>query len=279
MAPISVTKVKMNEKNRNKLLQYGRELLELELYEAQKLPDRLGDDFIKACELILSIKGKVIVSGIGKSGHIGKKIAASLASTGTPSFFMHPSEALHGDLGMVTADDIVILISYSGRAKEFNLILPQLKEMKVPVIAITGGLNSPLASAAQSVLDISVEKEACPMGTVNLTDVTQKNIIENPYQLVIVPIEAPQTPRSLDSAILSVVNGNYAIGAGLDLAKALYTETLDKNYKNVIAIRTNSIDTLGNDIIDVLKSQQFNQVIDDKNGIFYTFQQPDYQLY
>jgi len=115
--------------------------------------------------------------------------------------------------------------------------------------------------------------------TVNLTDVTPKNIIENPYQLVIVPIEAPQTPRSLDSAILSVVNGNYAIGAGLDLAKALYTETLDKNYKNVIAIRTNSIDTLGNDIIDVLKSQQFNQVIDDKNGIFYTFQQPDYQLY
>lgn len=154
----------MDAKNRNKLLQYGRELLELELHEAQKLPNRLGDDFVKACELILAIKGKVIVSGIGKSGHIGKKIAASLASTGTPSFFMHPSEALHGDLGMVTANDIVILISYSGRAKEFNLILPLLKEMKVPVIAITGGINSPLASAADSVLDISVEKEACPMG-------------------------------------------------------------------------------------------------------------------
>ncbi|WP_392560999.1 arabinose-5-phosphate isomerase GutQ [Orbus sturtevantii] len=154
----------MDIKNRNKILQYGRELLELELYEAQKLSARLGDDFVKACELILSIKGKVVVSGIGKSGHIGKKIAASLASTGTPSFFMHPSEALHGDLGMVSSSDLVILISYSGRAKEFNLILPILKEMKVPIIAITGGSTSPLALSAESVLDISVEKEACPMG-------------------------------------------------------------------------------------------------------------------
>lgn len=154
----------MNSTNQAQLLQYGRELLELELHEAQKLPARLNHNFIKACELVLATKGKVIVSGIGKSGHIGKKIAASLASTGTPSFFMHPSEALHGDLGMVTENDIVILISYSGRAKEFNLILPILKEMQVSVIAITGGLTSPLAKSADAVLDISIEKEACPMG-------------------------------------------------------------------------------------------------------------------
>ncbi|TSJ90447.1 arabinose-5-phosphate isomerase GutQ [Gilliamella apicola] len=148
----------------DKLLQYGRELLELELHEAQKLPARLGKDFIKACQFILSTKGKVVVSGIGKSGHIGKKIAASLASTGSPAFFMHPSEALHGDLGMVTENDVVILISYSGRAKEFQFILPILAAMDIPVIAITGGLDSPLATAAQAVLDISIEKEACPMG-------------------------------------------------------------------------------------------------------------------
>lgn len=148
----------------NKLLQYGRELLELELHEAQKLPDRLGKDFVEACQLILSNKGKVVVSGIGKSGHIGKKIAASLASTGSPAFFMHPSEALHGDLGMVTENDVAILISYSGRAKEFNFILPILSSMDVPVIAITGGLDSPLAKSAQAVLDISIEEEACPMG-------------------------------------------------------------------------------------------------------------------
>ncbi|MDF7667011.1 MetQ/NlpA family ABC transporter substrate-binding protein [Orbaceae bacterium ESL0727] len=110
-------------------------------------------------------------------------------------------------------------------------------------------------------------------------EVTPKDIIDNPYQLVIVPIEAPQTPRSLDSAVLAVVNGNYAIGAGLDLSKALYTEKLDKDLKNVIAIRTDTVDTLGKAIIDVLKSDDFNRVIDDKNDIFYTFQKPDYQLY
>ncbi|OTQ30297.1 arabinose-5-phosphate isomerase GutQ [Gilliamella apicola] len=148
----------------NKLLQYGRELLKLELQEAQKLPDRLGKDFVEACQLILSNKGKVVVSGIGKSGHIGKKIAASLASTGSPAFFMHPSEALHGDLGMITKNDVAILISYSGRAKEFNFILPILSAMNVPVIAITGGLDSPLAKSARAVLDISIEQEACPMG-------------------------------------------------------------------------------------------------------------------
>lgn len=154
----------MNSVNKEQLLQYGREVLELELNEAQKLPGRLSDDFVKACELILATKGKVVVSGIGKSGHIGKKIAASLASTGTPSFFMHPSEALHGDLGMIEPNDIAILISYSGRAKEFNLILPTLASMNVPVIAITGGKDSPLAQAAYSILDIQIEKEACPMG-------------------------------------------------------------------------------------------------------------------
>ena len=148
----------------NKLLQYGRELLKLELQEAKKLPDRLGQDFVEACQLILSNKGKVVVSGIGKSGHIGKKIAASLASTGSPAFFMHPSEALHGDLGMITKNDVAILISYSGRAKEFNFILPILSAMNVPVIAITGGLDSPLAKSARAVLDISIEQEACPMG-------------------------------------------------------------------------------------------------------------------
>lgn len=148
----------------NKLLQYGRELLKLELQEAKKLPDRLGKDFVEACQLILSNKGKVVVSGIGKSGHIGKKIAASLASTGSPAFFMHPSEALHGDLGMITKNDVAILISYSGRAKEFNFILPILSVMNVPVIAITGGLDSPLAKSARAVLDISIEQEACPMG-------------------------------------------------------------------------------------------------------------------
>lgn len=179
----------MDPIEQQQLLQYGRELLELELYEAQKLPNRLGIDFVKACELILSITGKVVVSGIGKSGHIGKKIAASLASTGTPSFFMHPSEALHGDLGMVTKNDIVILISYSGRAKEFNLILPILKEMNVAVIAITGGLTSPLAKAADAVLDISIEKEACPMGLAPTSSSTNTLLIGDALAIALMRIK------------------------------------------------------------------------------------------
>ena len=114
---------------------------------------------------------------------------------------------------------------------------------------------------------------------VDKNNLTPKDIIENPYGLEIVPIEAPQTPRSLDNVALSVVNGNYAIGAGLDLSKALYHEVLDKDHKNVITIRAESKDSLGKDIIEVLQSPEFNQVINDKNGIFYTFQKPDYQLF
>lgn len=154
----------MNSPIQKQLLANGREVIELELTEAKKLPERLDHNFVRACELILTTKGKVIISGIGKSGHIGKKIAASLASTGTPAFFMHLSEALHGDLGMVSATDTVILISYSGRAKEFNFILPLLKDMQVPIIAITGEKSSPLAKAAEAILDVRIEKEACPMG-------------------------------------------------------------------------------------------------------------------
>lgn len=154
----------MTEHLDNALLSYGKALIETELSELNKLPERLNQQFVSACKLILNTQGKVIVSGIGKSGHIGKKIAASLASTGTPSFFMHPSEALHGDLGMVQTGDTVILISYSGRSKEFNVIIPQLKQKNTPIIAMTGGLDSPLADASDSIIDISIEREACPMG-------------------------------------------------------------------------------------------------------------------
>ena len=114
---------------------------------------------------------------------------------------------------------------------------------------------------------------------VDKNNLTPKDIIENPYGLEIVPIEAPQTPRSLDNVALSVVNGNYAIGAGLGLGDVYKRQVLDKDHKNVIAIRAESKDSLGKDIIEVLQSPEFNQVINDKNGIFYTFQKPDYQLF
>jgi arabinose 5-phosphate isomerase len=149
---------------RDDLLGYARETLEIEIAEAQKMLARLDDSVVLACELLLNCRGKVVVSGMGKSGHIGKKIAASLASTGTPAFFVHPAEALHGDLGMISPQDVVIFISYSGRAQELHSILPLLAESAIPVIAITGNTDSPLAKAASCVLNVSVDREACPMG-------------------------------------------------------------------------------------------------------------------
>lgn len=148
------------------ILNYAKEVLQIELTEASKLPARLDEQFEKACQLILDATGKVIVSGIGKSGHIGSKIAASLASTGSPAFFMHATEALHGDFGMINPNDVVIFISYSGRGREFDVLLPLLKEHNIPVIAMTGNKNSPLAQSASCVIDIHVDQEASPIGLV-----------------------------------------------------------------------------------------------------------------
>lgn len=143
------------------LLNAGRQTLMLELQEASRLPERLGDDFVRAANIILHCEGKVVVSGIGKSGHIGKKIAATLASTGTPAF-VHPAEALHGDLGMIESRDVMLFISYSGGAKELDLIIPRLEDKSIALLAMTGKPTSPLGGG-KAVLDISVEREACPM--------------------------------------------------------------------------------------------------------------------
>jgi len=146
------------------LLNSARETIETELHEAAGLTERLDNDFLQACRCILTCSGKVIVSGIGKSGHVGQKIAATLASTGTPAFYVHPAEALHGDLGMITTGDVVILISYSGHAAEFIRMIPLLKALPVYVIAFTGNRASPLGETADYCINIHIEKEACPLG-------------------------------------------------------------------------------------------------------------------
>lgn len=125
---------------------------------------KLDDQFIKAVDLILNCKGRVVVTGMGKSGHIANKIAATLASTGTPAFFVHPGEASHGDLGMITRDDVVIAMSNSGETQEVLALLPMLKRFDIAFIALTGKPESTLAKAANAHLDVGVEKEACPLG-------------------------------------------------------------------------------------------------------------------
>ncbi len=146
-----------------RLIQMGREALRIEAQAVAALVDRLGADFASACRVLLTCKGRVVVSGMGKSGHVGGKIAATFASTGTPSFFLHPAEASHGDLGMLTRGDVVIAISYSGETAEFLTILPLIKRMEVPLIAMTGKPQSTHAREADVHRDVSVPAEACPL--------------------------------------------------------------------------------------------------------------------
>lgn len=146
-----------------RLIEMGREALRIEARAVAALVDRLGDDFGKASRMLLACTGRVVVSGMGKSGHVGGKIAATLASTGTPAFFLHPAEASHGDLGMVTRGDVVLAISYSGETVELLTILPLFKRMDARLIAMTGNPGSTLAREADVHLDVSVPAEACPL--------------------------------------------------------------------------------------------------------------------
>jgi len=149
--------------NPDQALQLARETLDIEAQALMGLKSRLDSRFSQAVQMMLNVKGRVVVTGMGKSGHIGSKIAATLASTGTPAMFVHPGEASHGDLGMIKAVDIVLAISNSGESDELVSILPVLKRQGVPLIAMTGGMNSALAKHADVVLDSSVDKEACPL--------------------------------------------------------------------------------------------------------------------
>jgi arabinose-5-phosphate isomerase len=145
------------------LIARGRRVLATEAEAVAALEHRLGEPFAEACQLILRCEGRVVVTGMGKSGHVGSKIAATLASTGTPSFFLHPAEAIHGDIGMITTKDAVLALSNSGETDELLTILPVIKRLDVPLIALTGKAGSTLARYATVTLDVSVPAEACPL--------------------------------------------------------------------------------------------------------------------
>lgn len=145
------------------LIASGRRVFEIERAELDRVGGRIGTEFAAACRLILGSRGRVVATGMGKSGHIARKIAATLASTGTPAFYVHPGEAGHGDLGMITADDVVLALSYSGESDEVLMLLPVLKRQGNPLIAMTGRPQSSLASAADIHLDVNVDHEACPL--------------------------------------------------------------------------------------------------------------------
>ncbi len=147
----------------SELIQSAQRTLRLELEAVQGLQARIDDHFVRACEIILASKGRVIVLGMGKSGHIGSKIAATLASTGTPAFFVHPAEASHGDMGMITREDVILALSNSGTTAEILTLLPLIKRLGTPLVSLTGNPQSTLAQAAEANLDAWVEHEACPL--------------------------------------------------------------------------------------------------------------------
>jgi arabinose-5-phosphate isomerase len=146
-----------------KSLALARQTFAIEAAAVQALGQRVGSSFVQAIERLLACRGRVVVMGMGKSGHIGRKIAATLASTGTPAMFVHPGEASHGDLGMITGQDVLLAISNSGQSEELTGLLPALRRQQVALIALTGNLDSELARHADVVLDCSVEQEACPL--------------------------------------------------------------------------------------------------------------------
>lgn len=145
------------------IVDYAKEIFDIEIEELKKVRDRIGSEIVEVANMIYNSRGKVVITGVGKSGHIGKKLAATLASTGTLSIFMHAAEALHGDLGMVHEEDIVIAISNSGNVDEVLSIIPSIKKIGAKLVAMTGNKTSKLALESDAVLDIGVEKEACPM--------------------------------------------------------------------------------------------------------------------
>ena len=148
----------------SKINELAKEVLEIEANSILRLKNNIGEEFDKAIDILYNCRGRVIVTGMGKSGIIGKKIAATMSSTGTPAYFLHPAESTHGDSGVITREDVIIAISNSGETQELMNLLPLIKRFGCPMIGMTGNLNSTLAKTSEVVLDISVEREACPLG-------------------------------------------------------------------------------------------------------------------
>ena len=162
------------------LKELANRVLAIEAEAVSQLSARIDDRFVQACRLMLDCQGRIVVIGIGKPGHIGGKIAATLASTGTPAFFVHPAEASHGDMGMITARDVVLALSNSGETDELLTLLPLMKRLGAPLIALTGNPGSTLAHAADVHIDVSVPQEACPLGLAPTSSTTATSVCDSP---------------------------------------------------------------------------------------------------
>jgi len=174
--------------DKEEVLRKARRVIEEEIKGLERLRNSLGEEFVKATELILNCEGKVVLTGIGKSGHVARKIASTFASTGTPSFFLHPAEALHGDLGVVDKKDVVIAISNSGESGEVLSLIPYIKLLGVPLIAITNNPTSSLAKYSDVVLNLNVEKEACPLELAPTTSSTATLVLGDALAMTVMEL-------------------------------------------------------------------------------------------
>jgi arabinose-5-phosphate isomerase len=203
------------------LKELGLAVINTELEAVSILRDRINDEFINACQLLLKCEGRIVVIGMGKSGHIGGKLAATLASTGSPAFFVHPGEASHGDLGMITDKDVVLALSNSGETGEILTILPLIKRLGVPLITLTGKPDSTLAKCADAHLDVSIDNEACPLGLAPTSSTTATLVMGD--ALAIALLEA-RGFTSEDFA-LSHPGGNLGRRLLLHVSDIMHTDT------------------------------------------------------
>lgn len=232
----------------------AKEVLDIEANSILKLKANVNGNFEKAIEILYSCKGRVIVTGMGKSGLIGKKIAATLSSTGTPSYFLHPAESVHGDSGIITREDVIIAISNSGETQELLSLLPLLKRFGVPLIALTGGINSTLAKTSDVFLDISVEKEACPLNKAPTASTTATLAMGDALAVCLLE------KRGFSEEDFLVFHPSGALGKGF-----LYTvsELMIKDDKLPLAFE----DELFTDVIEVISQKKLGlAIITDKNG-------------
>lgn len=238
----------------------GLEVIKIESAAILSLTGRVDEKFETACQLMLNCQGRIVVTGMGKSGHIGSKIAATLASTGTPAFFVHPGEASHGDLGMITAKDVVLALSNSGETDEMLTILPIIKRLGVPLVALTGKRDSTLATQATVHIDVSVDKEACPLGLTPTSSTTAALVMGD--ALAISLLEARGFTR--DDFALSHPAGS--------LGKRLLLKVVDIMHSGTEVPRIGETALIKEALIEMTaKKLGMTAVIDDRqqvNGIF-----------
>lgn len=233
----------------------AKEVLDIEANAILRLKNSINENFDKAIDLLYACKGRVIVTGMGKSGLVGKKIAATLSSTGTPSYFLHPAESTHGDSGIITRDDVIIAISNSGETQELLNLLPLIKRFGVPMIALTGGLNSTLARTSDVFIDIFVEKEACPLNKAPTASTTATLAMGDALAVCLLE------KRGFSEEDFLIFHPGGALGKGFLFAVSELMITDDR-------LPLASEDDKFTDVIELISEKKLGvAILTDKNGI------------